>query len=217
MHQRDLSRVDFNRAGSPPDGDRDRARPGNSADEALCLSAGAEADPALRRRQRLQPGGGQRAVRRQRQRPARGPGGAGHQDRDQEPEHLQGRVHAALQYEIVRRRRCCGTAAPSSRRRGAGIWTPASTRVHALEGGGARLPVFPGPRPDAGGAGPRHTGRVGAPAARTAGRRCERLAREYGILRLRCGGPGGRKARGRLLRGRGAGRRPIPRPCPTGS
>ena len=55
------------------DGDRDRAGHG-LAGRGLRLPAGAEADPAVRRRQRLQPGGGQHALRRQLQ---RAPGRAG--------------------------------------------------------------------------------------------------------------------------------------------
>ena len=88
------------------------------------------------------------------------------------------------------------------RRRGSTIAGQGRDALHAVEGGGARLPLLPRPRPAAAGAGPRlGQGHRGHPAG-TAGCSAGEAAEPVRPVTLRRAGAGRRPAAGGLLRDR---------------
>ena len=130
--------------------------------------------PSLRlpRRLRRQHGGGLAALRRQRLAAAARDADARHQGRDQEPELVPQRPARARVRGAAPGARPWTRASASCRRRGCGTPTAARTRVDALQGVRARLPLLPRAGPAAAGAGRRVGGARSArrcPSCRAAG------------------------------------------------
>ena len=130
-------------------GDRQRAGP-EHAGRGLRVPDAAEGDSALLRRQRLQHGRGQPALRRQRERDAQGRGEVRDEGRGEERQQLSLYPRGAGV-----RDRAADRGAGGRRARGAGVAAVEQRRgahlLHALEGAGARLPLLPGAGPSAAG------------------------------------------------------------------
>ena len=171
-------------------------------------------DPALSRHLRRQHGGGLAARRRQR---LGAPAGraARHALRDQEHE-LDPLHRQAIEYEARRQIAILedgGTIDQETRllRSRQGRDAP-----DALQGRGARLPLFPRPRPAAAGARPGLGRRALPPTCRNCPTRRRRgSSRDLGLTRLRRRRADRRPGDGRLFRGGGAGARRQGSP-PTG-